>query len=102
MLLVSVILGTADRARIVGPEAALAVGATIALCGLVALPVEGASINPARSLGPALVMGDLAGVWPYLLGPVGGAVVATLVVRLLHGDHGRNGPAREAARGGGD
>jgi aquaporin Z len=101
-LLVSVILGTADRSRIVGPEASLAVGATIVLCGLMALPVEGASMNPARSLGPALVMGDLAGLWPFVLGPVAGALVATLVVRMLHGDHDRDGPAREAARGGGD
>ena len=43
LLLVTVILGTADRARIVGPSAALAVGGTIALCGLIALPIEGAS-----------------------------------------------------------
>ena len=52
-LLVTVILGTADRHRIVGPEAALAVGATIALCGLIAGPIEGASMNLARSLAPA-------------------------------------------------
>jgi aquaporin Z len=59
-LLVTVILGTADRARVVGPNAALAVGATIVLAGLIARPIEGASMNPARSLGPALVTGHLA------------------------------------------
>ena len=58
LLLVTVILGTADRHRIVGTEAALAVGATIALCGLVALPLEGASMNPARSL----ITGKVCGV----------------------------------------
>ena len=68
-LLVVVILGTADRHRIVGPNAALAVGATIALCGLIALPIEGASMNPARSAGPALVTGDLGNLWIYVLGP---------------------------------
>ena len=55
LLLVTVILGTADRHRVVGPEAALAVGATIAACGLIALPIDGASMNPVRSLAPALV-----------------------------------------------
>ena len=69
LLLVTVILGTADRARIVGADAALAVGATIALCGLVALPLEGASMNPARSLGPALVSGQLSDLWIYVIGP---------------------------------
>jgi aquaporin Z len=99
LLLVSVILGTADRARIIGPEAALAVGATIVLCGLIALPLEGASMNPARSLGPALVMGRLGDLWPYLVGPVAGALAATIAVRAIHGDEGRDGPGRAAARG---
>ncbi len=100
-LLVSVILGTADRARIIGPDAALAAGATIVLCGLIAGPVEGASMNPARSLGPALVTGRLGELWPYLVGPVTGALVAMLVVRAMHGDEGRDERGREAARGGG-
>lgn len=47
----SVILGTADRAHLVGPNAAVAVGASTILCGLIALPIEGASMNPARSRG---------------------------------------------------
>ena len=70
----TVILGTADRYRVVGPDAALAVGGTIALCGLIALPIDGASMNPARSLGPAVVAGELGNVWIYVVGPaVGGA-----------------------------
>jgi aquaporin Z len=84
-LLVVVILGTADRHRIVGPNAALAVGATIALCGLIALPIEGASMNPARSAGPALVTGDVGNLWIYILGPLIGASLAVVLMRFLHG-----------------
>lgn len=99
-LLVAVILGTADRYRIVGPDAALAVGATIALCGLIALPITGASMNPARSLGPAIVSGDTANVWIYLVGPVAGAFIAVAAVRFLHGPGHPDRKATEAARGG--
>ena len=99
MLLVTVILGTADRHRIVGTNAALAVGATIALCGLVALPLEGASMNPARSLGPAVVTGRFSDLWIYVLGPAIGAALAVAVNTVIHGP-GRNDPeARRAAQG---
>ena len=74
LLLVTVVLGTADRHRVIGADAALAVGATIAACGLIALPIEGASMNPVRSLAPALVANDLGNAWIYVLGPVLGAV----------------------------
>src|SRR5437016_5905361 len=72
-LLVTVILGTATRARLLGPDAAIAVGVTVALCGLFAAPISGASMNPARSLGPALVANALDQQWLYLLGPAIGA-----------------------------
>ena len=98
-LLVTVILGTADRARIVGPNAALAVGATIALCGLIALPIDGASMNPARSLGPAVVAGELADVWIYLVGPLIGACLAVILTRFLHSGSKRDSKAAEAAQG---
>jgi aquaporin Z len=99
LLLLSVILGTADRFRVVGPNAALAVGGTIALCGLVALPIEGASMNPARSLGPALVAGQLGDLPIYLLGPALGACAAVLLTRYLHGEKRSDADAEEAARG---
>lgn len=99
MILVTVILGTADRARVVGPNAALAVGATIAMAGLIALPIDGASMNPARSLGPALLTGRLDDVWIYLFGPVLGAVLAVGVARSLHGPAPADDKAREAAEG---
>jgi len=99
LLLVTVILGTADRHRIVGTEAALAVGATIALCGLVALPLEGASMNPARSLGPAVVAGRFDSLWIYLVGPFIGAAAAVGVNAVLHGARDRDPEARRAAQG---
>jgi aquaporin Z len=84
-LLVTVILGTATRYRLIGPHAAIAVGATIALDGLFAAPVSGASMNPARSLGPALVSGSLANSWIYVAGPFAGAAIAVVSTWLLHG-----------------
>ncbi len=85
VLLVTVILGTATNHHLVGHNAALAVGATIALDGLFAAPISGASMNPARSLGPALVSGQLADAWIYVAGPLLGALVAVGVAWLLRG-----------------
>jgi aquaporin Z len=99
LLLVTVILGTADRYRVVGPNAAVAVGATIAMCGLIALPIEGASMNPARSLGPALVAGHLEDAWIYIVGPMIGAAAAVALTTFLHGPVDGDGKAEEAARG---
>ncbi len=101
-LLVLVILGTADRARIVGPNAALAVAATISLCGLIALPIDGASMNPARSISPALVAGRLEDVWIYVIGPFIGAVAAVGVATALHGLHDEDAKSEEAAQGSAD
>jgi aquaporin Z len=98
-LLVLVILGTAERARIIGPNAALAVAATIILAGLIALPVEGSSMNPARSLAPAIVTGRLDAAWIYLLGPVLGSALAVTIDTLLHGPARPDPPTVEAAQG---
>lgn len=84
-ILVTVILGTADRYQLIGPSAGIAVGATIALCSLVALPIEGASMNPARSFGPALVHGEFDHLWIYVIGPFVGATIAVAIARFLHG-----------------
>jgi len=83
--LVTVILGTASGARNVGHNAAIAVGGYVALAGLWASPVSGASMNPARSLGPALVSGDLHVVWIYLAGPVAGGLIAVALAWALRG-----------------
>jgi aquaporin Z len=98
-LLVTVILATADRSRLVGPNAALAVGATIALCGLIATPIEGASMNPARSLGPALVAGRVVDLWIYLIGPVVGGIAAVGLTQLLRGSPPRDRKTAVAAEG---
>ena len=86
--LVSVILGTASGAQQVGGLAALGVGGYIALAGLWGAPVSGASMNPARSLGPALVLSDWIGWWAYLAGPAIGAIIAVGVAYVLRGPGG--------------
>jgi aquaporin Z len=96
--LVSVILGTASGAQQIGPLAAIGVGSYIALAGLWGSPVSGASMNPARSLGPALVKGDWTAWWAYLVGPVAGGLIAVGIAYVLRGrGGGRSGVA--AAQG---
>jgi aquaporin Z len=86
--LVSVILGTASGAQAVGSLAAIAVASYITLAGLWGGPVSGASMNPARSLGPALVLGDWTAWWAYLAGPAIGALIAVGIAYALRGPGG--------------
>jgi aquaporin Z len=96
--LVSVILGTASGAQQIGPFAAIGVGSYIALAGLWGSPVSGASMNPARSLGPALVLGDWTSWWAYLAGPVAGGLIAVGFAFVLRG-HGGGHSGTTAAQG---
>jgi aquaporin Z len=83
--LVNTILGTASGARNIGANGAIAVGGYIALAGLWAAPITGASMNPVRSLAPDLVRGDLGTTWIYLVGPLLGALIGVLFEWMLKG-----------------
>jgi aquaporin Z len=74
--LVSTILGTASKAQNLGPISAFGVGAYIILAGLWSSPISGASMNPARSFGPDLVLWNFSNYWVYIVGPIAGALVA--------------------------
>jgi aquaporin Z len=83
--LVSTILGTASGARNIGSNGALAVGGYIALAGLWAAPISGASMNPVRSFAPDLLRGDLMTTWIYIAGPLVGAIIAVGFEWILKG-----------------
>jgi len=85
MGLVSVILGTASGAQQVGLFGAIGVGGYVALAGLWASPLSGASMNPARTFGPDLVAVDFAHFWVYAAGPLAGTVLAVGIAWLLRG-----------------
>jgi aquaporin Z len=82
-ILMFVILGVSTGAREKGITAGIAIGAVIALEALFAGPICGASMNPARSLAPALVSHHLAALWIYLTAPVIGSALAVLCCRCV-------------------
>ena len=81
--LMFVIMAVATDARAEGSLAAIAIGATVALESTFAGPISGASMNPARSLGPAIVGWTWTSQWLYVVGPVVGAAVGALVYSWL-------------------
>ena len=83
--LMFVIMAVATDTRAVGAAAALAIGGTVALDSLFGGGVTGASMNPARSYGPALVASQWNGFWIYVVGPVLGAVVGAFAYQLARG-----------------
>ncbi|HVY95965.1 MAG TPA: MIP family channel protein [Solirubrobacterales bacterium] len=83
--LMFVIMAVATDTRAVGAAAAIAIGGTVGLDALFGGPITGASMNPARSLGPALVSGQLHDLWIYLLAPAVGAIAGALAYQLVRG-----------------
>jgi aquaporin Z len=83
-LLVTVVLGAAVRGR-AGAFAGIAIAATLMAAILMGGPLTGASMNPARSLGPALFLGGpaVSQLWIYFLGPLAGGAIAAVVYKML-------------------
>ena len=82
-LLMLVILFTSQGAKEKGIMAGIAIGGTVLLEAMFAGPISGASMNPARSIAPAIVSGHAGSLWIYLLGPFAGACLATAVWKIL-------------------
>lgn len=83
--LMFVIMAVATDTRAIGAAAAIAIGATVGLDAIFGGPVTGASMNPARSFGPALVSGQWTDFWVYVVGPVTGAVLGAVAYQLVRG-----------------
>jgi MIP family channel proteins len=84
--LMFVIISVATDTRAVGQAAAIAIGGTVGLEAMFAGPISGASMNTARSLGPAVVAGDFHALWIYVLAPPIGAVLGALTYQAIRGD----------------
>ena len=83
--LMFVIMAVATDTRAVGAAAAIAIGGTVGLDALFGGPVTGASMNPARSFGPALAAGEWQHFWVYLVGPVAGALLGAAAYQVVRG-----------------
>lgn len=84
--LMFVIMAVATDTRAVGEAAAIAIGGAVGLDAMFGGPITGASMNPARSLAPAVAASDFTSIWVYILAPALGAAVAAGTYRLLRSD----------------
>jgi MIP family channel proteins len=84
--LMLVIMAVATDNRAVGQAAALAIGGTILLDAMFGGPISGASMNPARSLGPAMESGTWGHLWVYIVGPSLGAVLGAFIYEVVRGE----------------
>ncbi len=84
-VLMTVVLAVATDTRAQGALAAVAIGITVALEGLILGPITGASMNPARSIGPAVATGDFTALWIYVVGPMIGALIGVGIYSYLRG-----------------
>ncbi len=85
-VLMFVILSVSTGARESGITAGIAIGAVIAFEALFAGPISGASMNPARSLAPALMSGHVIALWIYVAAPIAGALLAIVICRCVRED----------------
>ena len=81
--LMFVIMAVATDTRAIGEAAAIAVGGTVGLNAMFGGPVSGASMNPARSIGPALVSGNLHALWLYIVAPIAGATLGAVAYQAV-------------------
>jgi MIP family channel proteins len=91
--LMFVIMAVATDTRAVGAAAAIAIGGTVGLDALFGGPVTGASMNPARSFGPALAAGRWDEFWLYVAGPFIGAIIGAFAYQLVRGQTAGVSPA---------
>jgi MIP family channel proteins len=84
--LMFVIMAVATDTLAVGEAAAIAIGGTVALDAMFGGPISGASMNPARSIGPAVVSGDLHALWLYIVAPLAGAALGALSYQLVRSE----------------
>jgi aquaporin NIP len=84
--LMFVIMAVATDTRAVGEAAAIAIGGTVGLDAMFGGPISGASMNPARSIGPALVSGDLHALWLCIVAPLMGAAVGAMAYQFVRGE----------------
>ncbi len=84
--LMFVIMAVATDTRAVGEAAAIAIGGTVGLDAMFGGPISGASMNPARSIGPAFISGDLHALWLYILAPIAGAALGAVVYQFVRGE----------------
>jgi aquaporin NIP len=89
--LMFVIMAVATDTRSVGEAAAIAVGGTVALDALFGGPITGASMNPARSFGPAIAAGEVGDLWIYILAPLAGAALGAIAYQFVRGEPARPG-----------
>jgi aquaporin NIP len=92
--LMFVIMAVATDTRAAGEAAAIAIGGTIGLEAMFGGPISGASMNPARSIGPALVSGDLHALWVYIAAPLIGAAVGGLAYQFVRAESSEVRPER--------
>jgi aquaporin NIP len=95
--LMFVIMAVATDARAVGAAAAIAIGGTVGLDALFGGPVTGASMNPARSFGPALASGTWSDFWVYVAGPLLGAAAGAFAYQLVRGEPASVRPRRASS-----